>query len=654
MKTLLQRSDQYVCSFERHKNTSDLLFICKEGKKVHAHQYVLGRHSPYLRQFFTSMQNLEQVDLVTTQVKGLPDKLKADRSSQQVVVMLPDYSKESVEIILDILYTGQSKSTGAVDIISKQLTVIHLYKDFGIDHRNGGLPKIEDLEQIKVAQKPAAIKKIKEEFFEEETNEMETKSKMVMKKDYDKIESELRESLNKNKELEAQFSENANLIENMRKDHQETEKELENVRKSLAKNKETVTDLEQEIIKINILKNDSIKGLKAENSKLKSLLAQRREEIRLLKNRNINVLGQKKQDQTSGFVTISEINVGNQMTIPSMLNPPNNIAKQIPALLHLDPASSNNQPRVTFTRAGVSVSGLKNSVIKPSTIVSTNILPKTPASPHKSSPNLTLSVKQFAKIGESSQTKVVSLPNNLVNAPTSTITNVSQISNSSHGATNWHHQLKNYEAINIDKKTTNVNDKPRVQDLSSEENGQSKSESKAIKKPCTDNVRFDLCNVLEKRRLELSETHGLSPYMIVSDKIMEQLAKSRPTTNENLMKIKGFNIAKVKAFGEAFIATIVKFCVEESIESDIFENEDDFYVVYDKTKDTNANSTDGNLKAQSTGTSIPTVNENRNFSQDSSKRKLPECMSKSEQKNSTSNEGKRMIMKKIKSDSLLN
>ena len=122
------------------------------------------------------------------------------------------------------------------------------------------------------------------------------------------------------------------------------------------------------------------------------------------------------------------------------------------------------------------------------------------------------------------------------------------------------------------------------------------------------------------------------------------------------MKIKGFNIAKVKAFGEAFIATIVKFCVEESIESDIFENEDDFYVVYDKTKDTNANSTDGNLKAQSTGTSNPTViaNENRNFSQDSSKRKLPECMSKSEQKNSTSNEGKRMIIKKIKSDSMLN
>ena len=130
--------------------------------------------------------------------------------------------------------------------------------------------------------------------------------------------------------------------------------------------------------------------------------------------------------------------------------------------------------------------------------------------------------------------------------------------------------------------------------------------------------------------------------------------QSRPTTNENLMKIKGFNIAKVKAFGEAFIATIVKFCVEESIESDIFENEDDFYVVYDKTKDTNANSTDGNLKTQSTGTSIPTVNENRNFSQDSSKRKLPECMSKSEQKNSTSNEGKRMIIKKIKSDSMLN
>ena len=47
---------------------------------------------------------------------------------------------------------------------------------------------------------------------------------------------------------------------------------------------------------------------------------------------------------------------------------------------------------------------------------------------------------------------------------------------------------------------------------------------------------------------------------------------------DNLNKIVGFNTTKIKSFGADFISDIVKYCVEEDIETDRFETDDDVLV----------------------------------------------------------------------------
>ena len=85
-----------------------------------------------------------------------------------------------------------------------------------------------------------------------------------------------------------------------------------------------------------------------------------------------------------------------------------------------------------------------------------------------------------------------------------------------------------------------------------------------------DDKRNSLYNILIKLRLELGQTKGVAPYMVVTEQTLLQLAQMRPTSTANLAKIVGFNNAKIKTFGEAFIGSIVKFCVEENIDTDKF------------------------------------------------------------------------------------
>ena len=46
------------------------------------------------------------------------------------------------------------------------------------------------------------------------------------------------------------------------------------------------------------------------------------------------------------------------------------------------------------------------------------------------------------------------------------------------------------------------------------------------------------------------------------------MARTRPTTKVCMAKVVGFNTAKIFSYGDQFMAAIVKFCVEENIETD--------------------------------------------------------------------------------------
>jgi hypothetical protein len=59
----------------RSSQLSDLTFVCQDGV-THAHQFVLEKHSHFLKKFFTSQSTLVGVALNQPIVKGLPATLK--------------------------------------------------------------------------------------------------------------------------------------------------------------------------------------------------------------------------------------------------------------------------------------------------------------------------------------------------------------------------------------------------------------------------------------------------------------------------------------------------------------------------------------------------------------------------------------------------
>jgi len=85
-----------------------------------------------------------------------------------------------------------------------------------------------------------------------------------------------------------------------------------------------------------------------------------------------------------------------------------------------------------------------------------------------------------------------------------------------------------------------------------------------------DQARTKLYSVLVRERLAISQATKLPPYMICTEQTVLQMAQTRPTTKANLSKVVGFNTAKIANYGDQFLAAIVKFSVEEGLETDKF------------------------------------------------------------------------------------
>jgi len=132
----------------RNQFSSDLEFICQDGT-AYAHQYLLGKHSHFLKkELFASLSVLNDVELIDPVIAGLKRKLKTKRAALPITILLPDFSIQTVNILLDLLYYGQSKSTGPCDPVTKELCLSHLYRELGITSEFGGLPDISELELV--------------------------------------------------------------------------------------------------------------------------------------------------------------------------------------------------------------------------------------------------------------------------------------------------------------------------------------------------------------------------------------------------------------------------------------------------------------------------------------------------------------------------
>jgi len=81
-----------------------------------------------------------------------------------------------------------------------------------------------------------------------------------------------------------------------------------------------------------------------------------------------------------------------------------------------------------------------------------------------------------------------------------------------------------------------------------------------------DNETEALFDRLRRKRKELADEQGVPPYVVFHDKTLAAMALHRPRTPEALLRIGGVGQAKLKRFGEAFLAEITGAMHEENLE----------------------------------------------------------------------------------------
>ena len=77
-------------------------------------------------------------------------------------------------------------------------------------------------------------------------------------------------------------------------------------------------------------------------------------------------------------------------------------------------------------------------------------------------------------------------------------------------------------------------------------------------------VRDELFEELRRLRLQLARAAGLPPYVVFSDKTLEEMAARRPTDREALSDIGGVGEQKLRRYGEVFLEAIKKYVAEKT------------------------------------------------------------------------------------------
>ncbi|HFC00139.1 MAG TPA: hypothetical protein ENJ53_04985 [Phaeodactylibacter sp.] len=90
-----------------------------------------------------------------------------------------------------------------------------------------------------------------------------------------------------------------------------------------------------------------------------------------------------------------------------------------------------------------------------------------------------------------------------------------------------------------------------------------KAKAKATAKPKRERVRNELFEQLRKLRLQLARVRGVPPYIIFSDATLEEMAATRPTTDEAMNGISGVGERKMHLYGDQFKRAIIDFIEKE-------------------------------------------------------------------------------------------
>lgn len=82
-------------------------------------------------------------------------------------------------------------------------------------------------------------------------------------------------------------------------------------------------------------------------------------------------------------------------------------------------------------------------------------------------------------------------------------------------------------------------------------------------KPKRERVRDELFEALRALRLQLARVRGVPPYIVFSDKTLEEMAAKRPTTDAMMNEISGVGERKMHLYGEQFKNAIIDFLIKK-------------------------------------------------------------------------------------------
>src|SRR5688572_33305493 len=57
-------------------------------------------------------------------------------------------------------------------------------------------------------------------------------------------------------------------------------------------------------------------------------------------------------------------------------------------------------------------------------------------------------------------------------------------------------------------------------------------------------------------RRDIADEHGMPAFMVFSDKTLRAMAKARPRSKDDMLRVKGVGPAKLESFGERFLHVI--------------------------------------------------------------------------------------------------
>ncbi|MDP8233097.1 MAG: DNA helicase RecQ [Candidatus Zophobacter franzmannii] len=82
----------------------------------------------------------------------------------------------------------------------------------------------------------------------------------------------------------------------------------------------------------------------------------------------------------------------------------------------------------------------------------------------------------------------------------------------------------------------------------------------------------DLFELLKMKRKELADEKNIPPYTIFHDNTIREISAMFPQTKAQLIKISGIGIAKLEKYGGLLLEIIIPFCIKNSLESKIEED----------------------------------------------------------------------------------